>query len=98
MEARVIDCAAGGGAWNMAVDDVLLETMTPRDCAILRFYRWSEPTVTLGYFQHYSHGDLHATSRSCPRIRRTTGGGAIVHDHELTYSFVTSLATRSDRS
>jgi len=78
----------GGGAWNMAVDEVLLERSVEEDLCCWRMYRWREPTLSLGYFQ--SHGDRrdHAHSINCPTVRRLTGGGAIVHDIELTYSLV----------
>ncbi|MEX2317940.1 MAG: hypothetical protein WD669_12355 [Pirellulales bacterium] len=74
------------GAWNMAVDDVLLAAAADEGVATLRFYEWSEPTLSLGYFQHYGDRRRHSASLDCPIVRRQTGGGAIVHDRELTYS------------
>ncbi len=59
----------------------------------LRFYHWNEPTLSLGYFQRYADRQTHAASRDCPLVRRATGGGAIVHDRELTYSFTTGVQT-----
>jgi lipoate-protein ligase A len=52
----------------------------------LRFYSWSEPTLSLGYFQSLDERATHSASRDCPLVRRQTGGGAILHDDELTYS------------
>jgi len=72
----------------MAVDEALLESTALSANATLRFYRWSEPTLSLGYFQRLEDRHLHAESKHCPVIRRATGGGAILHDHELTYSLV----------
>ena len=72
------------GPRNMALDEALLELGRP----VLRFYRWSEPTVSLGYFQRYTERESHRASRLCPVVRRRSGGGAIVHDKELTYSLV----------
>jgi len=72
------------GPRNMAVDEALLEGGRP----VLRFYAWSEPTVSLGYFQRYADRESHPASRLCPVVRRRSGGGAIVHDRELTYSLV----------
>ncbi len=72
------------GAMNMAVDESLLEQGFP----VLRFYRWSEPTVSLGYFQRYETRNAHSASRNASVVRRRSGGGAIVHDRELTYSLV----------
>ena len=67
------------GVWNMAFDESLLNRGKP----IFRVYQWSDPTVSLGYFQT---PELNPFSQSAPFVRRTTGGGAIVHDRELTYS------------
>ncbi len=74
------------GARNMAVDQALLESIESIGRGTLRFYQWDRPTLSLGYFQRHSDRESHATSRECPVVRRTTGGGAIVHDLELTYS------------
>jgi lipoate-protein ligase A len=70
----------------MAVDEALLIDAADRGTATLRFYGWSEPTLSLGYFQRYADRDQHAASSGCTVVRRQTGGGAILHDHELTYS------------
>src|SRR5437764_2183769 len=74
------------GAWNMAVDEALLETAAGSGVATLRFYQWQEPTLSLGYFQAAADRQQHAASRDCPLVRRASGGGAILHDRELTYS------------
>ena len=71
-----------------------------RAVACLRFYRWSEPTLSLGYFQTYADRQEHPPSLPCAAVRRLTGGGAILHDAELTYSIVLPgshpLAARRD--
>ena len=72
----------------MAVDEALLFDAAEHGVASLRFYGWSEPTLSLGYFQQYADRQKHAASRHCAIVRRQTGGGAILHDHELTYSLV----------
>ncbi|HEV7278784.1 MAG TPA: lipoate--protein ligase family protein [Pirellulaceae bacterium] len=82
----------------MSVDEALAHSVATRDVATrgeategvatLRFYRWSPATLSLGYFQSLSDRDGHAASLPCPVVRRSTGGGAILHDRELTYSFV----------
>ena len=76
----------GDGAWNMAVDEVLLSDAADRGAASLRFYQWREPTLSLGYFQAYADRECHEPSREIPAVRRLSGGGALVHDRELTYS------------
>ena len=74
------------GAWNMGVDEMLMERAAEANLATLRFYEWSPATLSLGYFQNAADRDMHAASVACPMVRRSSGGGAIVHDHELTYS------------
>jgi lipoate-protein ligase A len=93
---RVIHDPPAAGAWNMAVDEALLEAAATTGVATLRFYEWSEPTLSLGYFQSADDRALHVASRECPLVRRSSGGGAIVHDRELTYSF--ALPQRDTRS
>jgi lipoate-protein ligase A len=74
------------GAWNMALDEALLEDAANRGAATLRFYQWREPTLSLGYFQSYRERFTHAASRDISVVRRLSGGGALLHDRELTYS------------
>jgi len=85
---RLLRHAPTPGAWNMAVDEMLLEQAQDVASACLRFYRWSEPTLSLGYFQTYIDRKEHPPSLPCAAVRRLTGGGAILHDAELTYSIV----------
>ena len=96
---RLIRHCPASGAWNMAVDEMLLER-AQEEVACLRFYGWSEPTLSLGYFQSYDDRNEHPPSLSCAVVRRLTGGGAILHDAESTYSIVLPgahpLATRRD--
>jgi lipoate-protein ligase A len=42
------------GAWNMAVDEALLERAANDGETTLRFYQWREPTLSLGYAQRYA--------------------------------------------
>jgi lipoate-protein ligase A len=72
----------------MAVDEMLLERAQQQATACLRFYGWSEPTLSLGYFQTFTDRWGHPPSLPCAAVRRLTGGGAILHDAELTYSIV----------
>ncbi|WP_428306441.1 lipoate--protein ligase family protein [Lacipirellula sp.] len=74
------------GAWNMGFDEALLEQAADAGTATLRFYQWQEPTLSLGYFQSYDERDTHAASRQAAVVRRQSGGGALMHDRELTYS------------
>jgi lipoyl(octanoyl) transferase len=85
-QCRLIVDPPAGGAWNMAVDEALLLAAAEENVATLRFYEWKEPTLSLGYFQRYDERAQHAASRDCSVVRRQSGGGAILHDRELTYS------------
>ncbi len=88
LPCRLLVDAPASGAWNMAVDETLLEWSAACGGLAWRFYRWQEPTLSLGYFQACEDRTAHAPSTSCKIIRRQSGGGAIVHDAELTYSVV----------
>jgi len=92
LPCRLIHYATASGAWQMATDEVLLETAAEQGLATLRFYGWSEATLSLGYFQSFEARRKHIPSRDCPIVRRQTGGGAIVHDAELTYSLALPIA------
>jgi len=87
---------ARGGAANMAVDEaVLLAVGEGQAPATLRFYRWLEPTISLGYFQRYEEFQAQEEEiRSLPMVRRQTGGGAILHDDEVTYSLVMPISDK----
>jgi len=78
------------GAWNMAVDRAIqLEHATSRSPATLRIYAWSAPTLSLGRFQQISSIDFHACARSgIDVVRRPTGGRAVFHCDEVTYSVI----------
>ena len=85
---RLLVDSAAGGAWNMAVDEVLLDGVaagaTP---PTLRFYQWRPACLSLGYFQPFDVVDLEGCrALGVEVVRRPTGGRAILHDRELTYS------------
>ncbi|MBL8812095.1 MAG: lipoate--protein ligase family protein [Planctomycetaceae bacterium] len=85
----IVDQQAYSGRFNMAMDEALLELAADRDRSTVRIYRWSEPTVTLGYFQaSEARSQVENPFPGLPIVRRLSGGGAILHDRELTYSCV----------
>jgi lipoate-protein ligase A len=92
--ARLLIDAPAAGSWNMAVDQALLESVSRTGAIVLRFYRWEQATLSLGYFQHLEQRESHLPSLHCPVVRRSTGGGAIVHDQELTYSLAVPSGDR----
>lgn len=93
-DLRVIFDPPRDGPWNMAADEWMFQTVAETGMPILRFYQWTPATLSLGYFQSLEERDTHPASAACPVVRRSTGGGAIVHDRELTYSFAMPLADR----
>lgn len=70
----------------MALDEFLLESAVDRGQSTLRWYRWSEATVSLGYFQKEVPPEVAERFAGVPVVRRLSGGGAILHHHELTYA------------
>ncbi len=70
----------------MALDEALLESAATLGSAILRFYAWTEPAASFGYFQHYS--DVARLTHLRPLVRRPTGGGIVPHDRDWTYSVI----------
>src|SRR5271170_7160244 len=73
-------------AFNMALDEALLESISRLGKPILRFYGWTEPAATFGYFQKFS--EVERATHLRPLIRRPTGGGIVPHDADWTYSAV----------
>ncbi len=90
---RVIQDPPLAGPANMARDEALLTRVGMRQSPpTMRLYQWAAPTVSLGYFQHFAHFEsLDSPVGGLQVVRRTTGGGAIVHDRELTYSLTLPL-------
>lgn len=88
---RVIWDDAAPGAWNMAVDEAILAAHGRGESPpTLRFYGWSPPALTIGYFQKVEKQvDLEGCRRAgVDMVRRPTGGRAVLHHHEVTYSVV----------
>ncbi len=73
----------------MAVDEAISESVR-KDLSppTLRLYQWSEPSVSIGYFQKTSDINIeYCRKKHYPLVRRATGGTLILHDSELTYCF-----------
>jgi len=88
---RYLDTGPAPGAVNMAMDEKLLAEAV-KGCAvpILRFYTWDPPAVSLGRFQEVASSVNLAACRKhgIDIVRRITGGRAVLHRHELTYSVI----------
>jgi lipoyl(octanoyl) transferase len=85
---RLIITPPGGGPWNMAVDEAILEA-AGREVVppTLRLYAWSPPCLSIGFSQPAADVDLKSLdSLGWDIVRRPTGGRSILHTDELTYS------------
>lgn len=89
----ILDSGFHDAAINMALDEMLLvwhsEGKIP---PTIRFYGWSSPSLSVGHFQQVD-GVINFNAmeqHNCQFVRRMTGGSAVLHDDELTYSIVVS--------
>ncbi len=81
---------ASAGPTNMGVDEALASLC--KDGATLRFYAWENPTLSIGYSQRISDIDPVACRTSTVHlVRRPTGGRAVLHQQDLTYSLILPL-------
>ena len=78
---------------NMALDEALVETQTADAMPCIRFYQWEEPAVTVGYFESVEKtvSRLQAGKKDLAVVRRLTGGGAVLHGKDLTFSLCARL-------
>jgi len=79
------DGAPANAALNMAIDEASLEAARQ---PVLRFYGWSRPSLSFGYFGKFAEVAAEMEQRDI--VRRWTGGGIVRHGEDLTYSLVTS--------
>jgi lipoate-protein ligase A len=87
---RIIEHNPAKGAWNMAVDEAILESVTKQVALpTLRLYAWEPACLSLGLAQPYAEVDLPALeTHGWDLVRRPTGGRAILHTDELTYAVI----------
>ncbi|MFH1446355.1 MAG: biotin/lipoate A/B protein ligase family protein [Chloroflexota bacterium] len=90
---RLLRMPANRGAWNMAVDEAILESVyTGRSMSTLRLYAWDPPCLSLGYAQSAADVNLaYLDQAAWQLVRRPTGGRAILHTDELTYTVIAPL-------
>ncbi len=91
MNLRIIYDTHHHATWNMALDESLLRHL-PEIGPTLRLYGWEPPAVSIGYFQGIEEEvNVAKAKQMCVDVvRRITGGGAVYHKYELTYSIVMS--------
>ncbi len=95
MAWRLIRSGPGEPAWNLALDEALWRSFAKLRLGrpTLRLYRWARPAVSIGYAQQAGDYDLEACARlGLTFLRRPTGGRAVLHDRELTFSLVHPVA------
>ena len=80
-----IDTGYDNAFMNMAIDEVLLSSREP----VLRLYQWEPGAVSIGRFQDLGDIDVDFCHQSrIDIVRRITGGKSVLHEKELTYSFI----------
>lgn len=90
---RFIDSGNGSPAFNMALDEALLDWHSEGKIPpVIRFYGWNPATLSIGYFQKVDKEiDLDAVKKhQLGFVRRPTGGRGVLHEHEITYSVIVS--------
>ena len=95
---RLITTPPASGAANMALDEALMSRARATGEWVLRVYTWSTPTISLGRNQSaLGRYDLDAIARrTLSVVRRPTGGRAILHDREVTYSVTAPVDSAGD--
>lgn len=90
---QFIDTGFRSGIYNMELDMKLVETCKKEDTAFLRFYRWKPYAISLGYNQTRLSKEAYIDINKCRAdgmdiVTRPTGGRAVLHSEELTYSVI----------
>lgn len=88
---RLLTTGFNTAFWNMGADEAILEAVAwNKVMPTLRFYGWEPHAISIGYFQGIEEEvDIEAcTVHNIDIVRRITGGGAVFHADELTYSIV----------
>lgn len=93
---KYVEFEVNNGEMNMQIDNDLLETAIKNQASepIFRLYGWSPACVSLGRNQSNEFLDLNfLKSKNIDVVRRLTGGRAILHDKELTYSYICPISS-----
>lgn len=86
----ILESGPKSAEWNMRADEEALSSLTSSSQPMLRFYEWSEPSATYGYFlnpsDYFNAGGVQ--KHSLALARRPTGGGVIFHTDDLAFSLI----------
>ena len=87
---RLLKMGKNCAAMNMAIDEAILITQKEHPNPTLRFYGWTNPAFSFGYFQNItSDVNVHACrEENIKMVKRMTGGGTVIHGWDLTYSLI----------
>ncbi|MBP7653490.1 hypothetical protein KA977_08710 [Candidatus Dependentiae bacterium] len=90
MKFELIKYSVSKAEYNMSFDAKLANDSEKNGISYFRVYGWIEPSVTTGYFQHQdkSINFEYCLKNNIPVIKRPTGGKAILHDNDFTFSIV----------
>src|SRR5690625_4861336 len=89
----LLDTGRLDAATNMAIDEALIHFHSKKEIGpTIRFYRWQKPRLTVEHFQNVEKtiDFTGIIKHDCHFVRRLTGGNAVLHDDELTYSVIVS--------
>lgn len=95
---RLLQHDDADGAWNMAVDEAILESYVVASASpapTLRLYGWNPPALSLGKGQDAcgAHDPAYLLAQGIDLVRRPTGGLAVLHEHERTYAVAAALGS-----
>ena len=87
---RLLNMEKNSAAMNMAIDEAILAAQKEQPNPTLRFYGWTQPAFSFGYFQDIAtEVDVDACrADGIELVKRMTGGGTVVHGWELTYTLI----------
>ena len=87
---RLLNMGKNNAATNMAIDEAILLAQKEQPNPTLRFYDWTQPAFSFGYFQDIAgEVDIDACRvDDIELVKRMTGGGTVIHGWELTYTLI----------
>jgi len=86
MEWSFIDTGFRDPYFNMGFDEALMNFVEKTGKPVLRFFNFSPPSITIGFHQRVSEWIISLGKKGYPFVRRPTGGRAVIHSGDMTYS------------